>query len=266
MTDISDQDRRAAREWADEMSGYPILNENARAAVRYVLATVDAPAPTLADELRDLTVQWPLDPATMDVTKPRLDRLTTLADRVEQIEQERDDLARARESQEKALHEHGRLLSEARAEVELLTAERDRIATGRHITYAEMDGEPLPDPADVKPGEAWLVEVDGEKRTAMKDNGAGVPWNTIATNGVFRYEGDDDVTLITRLVPAPRVITDPDDLDRAKRDTVIRDTRGVICSRDSMGHAWTTFTSLADQRRHIILPATVLWEPGQELK
>lgn len=149
-------------------------------------------------------------------------------------------------------------LAEARAKVERLTTERDE----KPVQKAAESNAETPTPADVKPGEAWIVEVNRQKRTAVKDNDAGVPWNTITTNGVFRAEDDDDVTLVTRLVPAPRVITDPDDLDRAKRDTIIRDARGVVCSRDSMGTAWTTFTNLADQRHHIVLPATVLWEPN----
>lgn len=57
-------------------------------------------------------------------------------------------------------------------------------------------------------------------------------------------------------------ITDPDELHRAKRYTVIRDAAGVVCERDGMSDAWTTFTSMADHRPHIILPATVLWESG----
>lgn len=167
-------------------------------------------------------------------------------------------------------------LAEARAKVERLTAERDRLEAAQYLSDGSAWGGPVReptvqkgaesnaesiDPADVQPGEAWLVKVDRETRTAVKDTDAAIPWNTVNPSGVFHAEYNEDVTLLTRLVPAPRTITNPDDLDRAKRDTIIRDARGVVCSRDSAGTAWTTFTNLTDQRRHIVLPATVLWEP-----
>ena len=53
MTDITEQDRRDAREWANWASTY-VDRSMAKAAARVILATVDAPEPTLAEELRDL--------------------------------------------------------------------------------------------------------------------------------------------------------------------------------------------------------------------
>lgn len=54
------------------------------------------------------------------------------------------------------------------------------------------------------------MECRGERRHALKDDDSVVPWNTINADGWPRYEDNDDITLITRLVPAPRIITDPD--------------------------------------------------------
>lgn len=118
----------------------------------------------------------------------------------------------------------------------------------------------LPHPADVEPGEAWILNIDGVE--IVPGFKASVGWICYKFfGGTTKAIGDERITLVTRLVPAPRVIGNHDELDEAKRDTVIRDARGVVCSRDSMGNAWTSFTSLADQRSLIILPATVLWEP-----
>ena len=125
---------------------------------------------------------------------------------------------------------------------------------------AESNAE-TPDPADVQPGEAWIVEVNGERRTAVKDRGGVEPWNTVPVGGRFRPEEDESVTLVSRLVPAPRVITNPDDLDRAKRLTVIRDGVGVVCERAALGDGWFTTGHGTDQTPYIQFPATVLWEP-----
>lgn len=121
--------------------------------------------------------------------------------------------------------------------------------------------DPLPDPADVPEGQAWAVSIDDMEETAgFKASGFG--WICYRElGGTTKAIPSDRITLVSRLVPAPRVITNPGDLDQAKRGTVIRDAAGVVCERDGMGDAWTTFTSLANQRPHIVLPATVLWEP-----
>lgn len=314
MTEITDQDRRDARQWAEAIgrSDAPCAADLWHAASRVILATVDAPAPTLAEDILDAAarIRDAVNPGDRDVSWADME---SCANRAEQIEQDRDEARAEVERLDAVAEDYARRATaalterdEARADAERLTAERDgareeiawlrngpghtevatdlpdpaeaerleglnfdkqvREAINDHydqyaVQEAAENNAETPTPADVKPGEAWIVEVNRQKRTAVKDNDAGVPWNTITTNGVFHAEDDDDVTLITRLAPAPRTITNPDDLDRAKRDTIIRDARGIVCSRDSMGTAWSTFTNLADQRHHIILPATVLWEP-----
>ena len=246
MTDITEQDRRVAHEWAASIGPeMDCLSASTRAVARVILATVDAPTPTVADEIMDLgralDQYGHFDALGIDVA--------AIADRVAQMEHD---------------------LTEARAEAERLIAERQE-ETMRHVNeqYADLpvrdrdwfDRNGNPDPADVKPGEAWIVECRGERRTAVKDRDDDVPWNTVAADGLFFPEENENVTLLHRLVPAPRVITNADDLDQVKRRTVIRDAAGVVCECDAMGDAWTTFNSLANQRPHIVLPATVLWEP-----
>lgn len=193
MNDITDQDRRIAREWATTIGKQIAGHPDARTAARVILATVDAPEPTLTEELRDVADNY-------GMSSRAADRLHDIADRME--------------------HD----LTEARAEVERLAAERDgardEIAWLRngpgHTEVATDLPNPAdaqkaaestaetPTPADVQPGEAWLVQVGRETRTAVKDTDAGIPWNTVNHSGVFHAENDDDVTLLARLVPVTR--------------------------------------------------------------
>lgn len=124
---------------------------------------------------------------------------------------------------------------------------------------AESTAE-TPDPADVKPGEAWIVNIDGVEIVPGFKSGVG--WICYRFfGGTTKAIGDERITLVSRLVPAPRVITNPDELDRAKRLTVIRDGVGVVCERASLGDEWFTTGNGVDQTTYIKLPATVLWEP-----
>lgn len=69
-----------------------------------------------------------------------------------------------------------------------------------------------PTAADVPAAEAWLVEFYEGKRNAVKDGDDRAPWNTINTGGQLSCVRNEDVTLIARLVPAPRDITSPADV------------------------------------------------------
>ena len=168
-------------------------------------------------------------------------------------------------------------LADADVEVEKLTAQNENLRrTDNYKEFkeqfltvqkgAESNAESL-DPADVKPGEAWIVDVDGERRTAVKDEGAPYPWNTVTAGGCLSPMGDEDVTLITRLVPAPHVITDPDELDRLPFRAVIvsMDRQADVYQKDSNGE-WMDVTSYGHSSREVIRienAVTVLWE-GQE--
>ena len=211
-------------------------------SARAVLATVEAPAPSLAEELRGLArrLEKTTDP----------DRLLDLAadffsvsDDVAQIEQERD---------------------EARDEVDRLTAERDgareEIAWLRNGPGHTEVATDLPDPADVKPGEAWIVEVNGKRGTALKDGGGLAPWSVVI-NGVFTSRCDEFITLVTRLVPAPRVITNPDELDALAEGSIVRDNEGDPATRREGGLDYRGVEGVCNDVHHY-LPVTVLWEPG----
>lgn len=228
MTDITDQDRRLAREWAASVDPeMDRLSDSTRAVARVILATVDAPPRTLAEELQyraDL-----LDNGDPDGDTPQA--LRDLADHAAQMEHD---------------------LAEARAEVE----RRTTVQKG-----AESNTE-TPDPADVPPGKAWLVECRGERRNAVKDNDYSVQWCTVNADDWFNAEKNEDVTLVTRLVPAPRVITNPDELDALAEGAIVRDFADgeALQKIDGM---WIAARRVRSAGYHSgrITPVTVLWEP-----
>lgn len=287
MTDITDQDRRAAMAWAKNWQGDQ--DGDTSAAARVILATVDAPEPTLAEEILDAAarIRDAVNPGDRDVSWADME---SCANRAEQIEQDAEDRQEWNRRITEQVATLARERDEARAEVErerdlgvALSHERDEVRDEVERLTAEQDTErpddndwldgmkeatryainaTRPDPADVKPGEAWIVEVEGEQRTALKDDDGLAPWNTTDSNGRLLLGSNESVTLLHRLVPAPRTITNADDLDRAKRGTVIRDSVGVICERASLGDGWFTTQHGTDQTPYIELPATVLWEPG----
>lgn len=282
MTDqITDQELRDAIEWGrcNEYSGDPA---EANAAI-VILATVDAPAPTLAEELREVADNY-------GMSSRAADRLHDIADRVEhdlaearaELERERDlgvalaherDDARAKVCQMEAAREtNERMYREARAEVERLTAERDTEVPDDNDWLAGMKeaaryaiNATRPDPAEAKPGEAWKANIwyDGvhQPGTAIKSAGSS-DWVVIRDDGsrsTFRM--NEYVELVSRLVPAPRVITNPDELDALPDDTIVRIDEGGDAMRKYKGKWHPTSNECCYESRHIALPATVLWEP-----
>lgn len=266
MTDqITDQDRRAAREWAEYIADNPIRPGShawMNSVARVILATVEAPAPTLAEELRDWAKTRLDEEPTYEELVDLCQDVEHFAARAEQIEQERDA---------------------ARAEVERLTTEVKTLAaensdlrnsvTVPSVNYSDglttCSDATVTSPADVKPGEAWLVELDGQRATALKDNDGLAPWSVVGPDGRCRIGGDTAITLVSRLVPAPRVITDADKLDRLPMDSVVKAgcepfQQGVESMAYS-GDWWyrpgdsTGVTSAEVLARGTV---TVLWEAG----
>ena len=244
MTDITYLDRRSAREWATMMEKHGAVSPPVRAAARVILATVEAPA--LSEELANITENWE-ELATDTITAA----LATFTARAAQMEH---DLAEARAEVERLAD-----VNETPQRTDNFREFRERLAAGQK--GAESNAESL-DPADVKPGEAWLVEVDGAWRTAVKDRGAGVPWNTVGADGLFFTEGNENITIVSRLVPAPRVITNAEDLDALAEGSIIRAKDGDAC-RKSDGGDWTVdgLDGAVGYGPRQVLPATVLWEP-----
>ena len=278
MTDITNQDRRTAIDVAEaiERGDYPMANMWPILA-RVILATVDAPAPTLAEELRS----WAED-ASYDEDRDNLLHAAARAEQMEhgiaearaEVERLKRDLAEAYKTRDARDDE----VDSLRAEVERLTAERDRLEAAQYLSDGSAWGGPVreptvqkgaesnaetPDPADVKPGEAWIVEVRGERRAAVKDRDDYEPWNTFNADGWYLCEDNGDVNLIARLVPAPRVITNPDELEKLAVGSIIRAKDGDACRKSDCGD-WSVdgLDGAVGYGPRQVLPATVLWEPG----
>lgn len=278
MTDLTDQDRRAARAWAKNWQGDQ--DDDTSAAARVILATVDAPDPTLAEEILDAAarIRDAVNPGDRDVSWADMESCANRAEQMEQDAEDRQEWNRRITEQVATL---ARERDEALAEVERLTAERDgareEIAWLRngpgHTEVAtdlpnpadaqkgaESNAE-TPDPADVPAGEAWLVECRGERRNAVKDrDDNNEPWNTIDANGRYVYKRNENVTLVSRLVPAPRVITDPDELERLAAASIIRDGRGWPGGVTSQGAIMINGSCYSDEELFRHGPVTVLWE------
>lgn len=241
MADLTDIQRMEVRNTARIILDKP-YDHSAPACelASFILATVDAPAPTLAEELRHIAEHWE-EWATDTITSA----IRAAADRAEQIEEERD----MEKTISKGWMEAHQKLAEHHAE----TLERD----GQK--GAESNAE-APNPADVKPGEAWIVEVEGERRTAVKDRADIQPWNTVNAGGWLLTEDDEDVTPVTRLVSAPRVITNPDELDALAEGSIVRDNEGDPATRRAGGLDYRGVEGVCNDVHHY-LPVTVLWEP-----
>ena len=247
MTDsaVTDGDLRNARLWAEKVGppsvspGYIGTPSEIHSAARVILATVDAPA--LSEELVRIAEGWE-EWATCAINEA----LAAATTRAKQMEHD---------------------LAEARAEVERLTDVNETLRRADNFKEfrerladvqkgAESNAE-SPDPADVKPGEAWIVDVGGEKRNAVKDADNNYPWNTVTGGGWMSPVSNKEVTLLARLVPAPRAITNPGDLDTLPIRTIIRDSRGETFERAEDG-----WGRISIPVKVIRVPVTVLWEPG----
>ena len=126
---------------------------------------------------------------------------------------------------------------------------------------AESNAE-TPDPADVKPGEAWLVEVHGERCAAVKGSTDDLEWKAVSPDGFVSSEGNEDITLVSRLVPAPRVITNPVELDRLAVRSVVLDGVKRSCHKAS-DESWRRCDGMMLGSSQCLShgPVTVLWEP-----
>lgn len=80
MTDITDKDRRDARRWAENWRGD--IDNDTSAAARAILATVDAPEPTLADEIRGMPDFTMSGENCINDCNERADTLATRAEQV----------------------------------------------------------------------------------------------------------------------------------------------------------------------------------------
>lgn len=298
VTNITDQDRRLAREWADMIMNMEVgMSPDKVTAARVILATVDAPAPTLAEELRE-EASWaeglggPVHGA----------KFRALADRAEQMEH---DLTEARAEVERAedrAAEWQGIAQRNYAEVERLTAKHvtdpsltlndGSMMRPATVAREENVSHDLPEPADVKPGEVWKANIwyDDKRYPGTAIKSAGGDWVVIRDGGSHStFRMNEYIELVAPLVPevdmthilteaahdiattfaetlclpaAPRVITDTDELDTLAEGTIVR---------GGDGHAWENvagkwcghraFGAINTGALTHSGPVTVLWEP-----
>lgn len=284
MTDITDKDKREARKWAEQTIANRVNSPTDPwvIAARLFLAAEEPPAPTLAEELRD-TARWWRDGAP--TWEQCCDRFDALATRAEQMEH---DLTEARAEVERLteeVEEWQRKAGLAKLDLAVEQRKMKRLAADvpRPMPPGDIPGTALPihrtrrsnpketlassfpDPADVPSGEPWIVEVDGEHRTAVRGATYHRPWNTFKESGSVTFAKDHEITLVSRFVPAPRVITDPDELDKLAEGTIILGTgRLADLYRKHRDRVWMDMSvNLLSSQRVIRLEKSVavLWEP-----
>ena len=266
MTDITDRDRRKALAWA----GGSQARGGADAAARYILATVEAPEPTLAEEimrLPDYTMSG--DHCLNDC----YDQAKDLANRAGRMETEHAEQALR-------IDELDQECDRQCLEILDLTSERDTALAEVERLTAEWDDRPaadLPDPADVPAGQPWeVVAAD----PAKKIGGGITKHNAVAFRMTDRWVvsrngyqtplvvPDHCVSLVRRLVPAPRTITTREDLDALPEATVIRDVDGMVCEHVNLGTRGMQWLAVGIDETYPVqnptLPATVLWTPEVE--
>lgn len=175
-------------------------------------ATVEAPAPTLAEDLRYIAEHWE-EWATDTITSA----IRAAADRAEQMEteweEELDQISADRDHWIQAYGEAAQDLSDSRAEVERLTAERgeETVAPEENVAPDQQSNPKgtlsgsLPDPADVPAGEAWQVEVDGGQTVDALRIGSD-RWVTASGTGFYVWTHGVE-RLVRRLV-SPAEVTE----------------------------------------------------------
>lgn len=246
-------------QWLNEGNPEDAATSGERAVADVIRAFWPAPAPTLAEELRGWAkTRLDDDPSYEELVDLHQD-VEHFAARAEQIEQERD---------------------EARAEVERLTKSViDNIplpmppgdipgtALPIHRTRRSNPKETLagslPEPADVPSGEPWIVEVDGEQRTAVRGATYHRPWNTFKKTGSVTFAKDHEITLVSRFVPAPRVITDPEELDKLGDGSVVMTDGWSGFPWQRSDDRWYSAWAPSLVSEEVSLPVTVLWEAGE---
>lgn len=284
---VTDDDRRNAREWAENIMSYPSTATLPRSAARVILAEIPAPPKPLSEEMRE----WAGKMSTLghapeghdleDVALAVAEDLYALTREVAQLEKERDE-ARAEAARAARVSQAEHDLKEARESLavegrraEKIAAERDEAraewealdTTNDHNNHyaVQKDAESTTErtnTADVPAGEAWLVECRGERRNALKDNSFDIQWNTVSADGWPLVEDSEDITLISRLVPAPRVITNPDELDKLAPTSIFRDGSGWPGGITDQGGIMRMNGVVLDSTELLkIGPVTVLWEP-----
>lgn len=207
-------------------------------SARAVLATVEAPAPTLAEELRELNKR--------DIP---LGALLDLAARAAQVEQDRDDAIEEVERQVK-------IADGLRTTAGMAQRERDALRT--QLEEARMAAE----------GHAQDAMDAADERDQLRDELRAITTGRTFTTPDLESEIVSTLdtairTVLTGLhITTQRVITDPDDLDALPDGTVIIDQDDQAAAQKIDGQWFEPGVGRSINHRCII-HAVVLWKPGE---
>lgn len=265
-TPVTDDDRQA-HEWADHQLSLDVNDEVIVTAARAIKAHVPAPPKSLADEIRGAdwnglgdkimaerfadrvaAVERELAGHKRDYAECQQELIASEVDLVE-AQRERDEVRAAEKAVQRACDDweaEARKvrgdLDEARAEVERLKEENAEMHKKLgYPNFRAFLGMPpataLPDPADVPDGEAWEVVGPAGRAVGFRDGCLGGEWAIAYPGGDGSDDvGDQDVTLVARLVPDTRhVIDKPEDLDELPVDSVVLDDDGNAWQKSSAG-------------------------------
>lgn len=266
---FSDQDRRAMHDWANLAVADSGRQEREPwvTAARFILATVEPPAPTLAEEIEEWTItRLDEEPSYEELVDIRQD-LYHFASRISSMER---DLTEARAEAERlkataAERENGAAdqclernpETKARVESALKNIDKTELVHTAAIRCSE----------DVVDGEVWSVVIgtgaDGEAAIGTRHRDRDVPWTVIFDAGVIGRALDDEIILISRLTPEPRVITDTEGLNKLPAGSVVIDQIGRAWQRNHNG--WFSGSYFGWPAADVIKsgPVAVLWKPEE---
>ncbi|WP_291478459.1 hypothetical protein [Corynebacterium sp.] len=166
MSDVNDEGLREARRWAGTVVLAP-ENKGVHAAARYILDTIPAPPKSLAEQMLDIAGGISSDFGAY------ADDLNALADRVEAVEKERDDLQDIVDASAADLQQRDDEIERLNAEVERLQEQEEARKDELH-KYREIRKHQRDELARLN------AEVEAIRNALLYDGGSLPPGMTVA--------------------------------------------------------------------------------------
>ncbi|WP_291475711.1 hypothetical protein [Corynebacterium sp.] len=235
------------------------------------LAGAESEVERLTSENKSILDLVMLRTAERDEAQDEVDRLTAERDRLEAAQHISDGSAWGGPVREPCT-DHLDRNPETKTRVEAALNNLNKVET---VTVERTSKNSLPVvggeyfddlPANIPAGEAWSAIHEGSEVTAVRKAGlGGAAWVVVRRNGDSGFAMLRDVTLLRRLVPAPRVITNPDELDTLAVGAIIRTCEDLAMQKKGGDTPWWYYadSELGWDVNQMLndLPVTVLWEP-----